>query len=49
MKQEPCTYFHEPCRHTREGVFEVSVVVRMAGVIEHRNEYDLGRRGLPVA
>ena len=44
---QPITYFHEPCVYSREGVGEASVVVRMAGVIEHRNACHLGRRGCP--
>ena len=45
MKMQPITYFHEPCVYPREGVGEASVVVRMAGAIEHRNVCHLGRRG----
>ena len=44
---QPITYFHEPCVYPREGVDEASVVVRMAGAIEHRNDYHLSRRGCP--
>ena len=44
MKMQPITYFHEPCVYPREGVCEASVVVRMAGAIEHRNSDYLGRR-----
>ena len=47
MKMQPITYFHEPCVYPREGVDEASVVVRMAGAIEHRNDYHLSRRGCP--
>ena len=44
MKMQPITYFHEPCVYPREGVGEASVVVRVAGAIEHRNDH-LSRRG----
>ena len=47
MKIQPITYFHEPCGYPREGVREASVVVRMAGAIEQRNRYHLGRRDSP--
>ncbi len=36
MKQEPCTYFREPCAVTREGGREVSVAAHMARDIEQR-------------
>ena len=42
---EPITYFLEPCVVLREDHDEASVEVRMAGAIEHRNRYYLGRRG----
>ncbi len=44
---QPITYFHEPCGCFREGIREASVVVRMAGAIEHRNVRYLGRRDCP--
>ncbi len=47
MKIQPITYFHEPCVYPREGVGEASVVVRMAGAIEHRNANHLSRRDCP--
>ena len=44
---QPITYFLEPCVVPREGHDEASVEVRVAGAIEQRNRYRLGRRGCP--
>ncbi len=44
MKQEPSTYFREPCAVTREGGREVSVAAHMARDIEQRKMCRSGRR-----
>ncbi len=44
MKQEPSTYFREPCAVTREGGREVSVAAQMARDIEQRKMCRSGRR-----
>ncbi len=44
MKQEPSTYFREPCAVTREGGREVLVAAQMARDIEQRKMCRSGRR-----
>ena len=48
MKMQPITYFREPCVVIREDQREASVAVRVARAIEHRNNYNLDRRGSSI-
>ena len=44
MKLQPSTYLRESCASVREGRCEALTAVHVAGAIEHRKIYRLGRR-----
>ena len=47
MKLQPSTYLRESCASVREGRCEALTAAHVAGAIEHRKNYRLGRRDFP--